>query len=73
MILPPELRQVLDGSGLPWWIEQGGRHRKVIVDGYFVAILPMSNVSLRGGSPRTRKNALAFIRQGIRRVREKRQ
>jgi hypothetical protein len=72
MILPPDLRQVLDGCGLPWWIEVGGRHRKVIVDGYFVAILPKSNVALRSGTPRTRKNALAFIRQGIRRVQEKR-
>jgi hypothetical protein len=73
MILPPEVRHVLDACGLPWRIEEGGRHRKVIVDGRFISILPKSNAALRSGTGRTRQNSLAHIRQGIRKVKERRE
>ncbi len=70
MMLPPDIRQLLDACGLPWRIEEGGRHRKVIVADHMVSILPKSNVNLRGGSKRTRCNSLAHIRRGIREAKE---
>ena len=70
MMLPHDLRCLLDSSGLPWRIEDGGRHRKVVVADRVVTILPMSNVALRRGAGRTRQNSLAFIRAGIRKAKE---
>ncbi|HEV8503653.1 MAG TPA: hypothetical protein VGR63_18930 [Casimicrobiaceae bacterium] len=70
MMLPPDLRRLLDGCGLPWRIEEGARHRKVIVDGRFISILPKSNSNLRNGTWRTHRNSMAHIRRGIREVME---
>ena len=72
LILPPDLRQLLDGSGLPWRIEEGSRHRKVIVADRTISILPKSDVSLRRGTWRAHRNSIAHIRRGIREVMEQR-
>ena len=68
MMLPPDVKEVLDASGLPWRIEEGSRHRKVFVADRLISILPKSNAALRRGTGRTRQNSLAHIRQGIRKV-----
>ena len=71
MMLPPDLRHLLDGSGLSWRIEEGGRHRKVIVGDLMISILPKSNSNLKNnGRGRTHRNSMAHIRQGIRKAKE---
>jgi hypothetical protein len=58
------MRQLLDESGLPWRIEEGSRHRKVIVAERVLTILPKSPVHIRRqGAPHM--NAMGHIRRGL--------
>jgi hypothetical protein len=63
--VPSDLRQVLDGSGLPWRIEHGTRHYKVRLADRLVAILPHSK-SHRDYIGRADKNAVARVRRFLR-------
>lgn len=38
--LPLEIRQALDATGRAWQIVPGSKHKKVLVDGHLVCILP---------------------------------
>lgn len=40
MKLPCELREALDGTGLPWEVEVGKKHYKVKLAGRLVAVYP---------------------------------
>lgn len=40
MKLPEELREALDGTGLPWEAEAGKKHYKVKLAGRLVAVYP---------------------------------
>ena len=64
-IVPAEMATLLRDSGLPWRVELGSRHYKVIVAGKFVTILPRSP-SARNHNGSGHKNALAHVRRAIR-------
>lgn len=64
--LPDELRKVLSSSGLPWRIETGTRHFKLIVDGRFAAIIPKGKAARSTSSQRAGKNTVAQVRRVIR-------
>lgn len=66
--LPDDLRQLLTDSGLPWRIETGGQHLKIIVGGRFVGILPKS-LHVRNKTYRAHKNTVAQVRRAIRKHR----
>lgn len=40
MRLHPKVREVLDEIGLPWSVEPGTKHDKLLVEGRVVTILP---------------------------------
>jgi hypothetical protein len=65
--LDEDVRAALEATGLPWIVKIGGRHRKVILAGRMVGILPIAS---NGGEPmsRARMNLLAQIRRAAREV-----
>ena len=64
--LPDDLREVLDSSRLPWRIDNGKRHFKLIIGGRLVAILPKSGrVDGAGIGLRAHKNTMANVRRAI--------
>jgi len=63
--LPPDMREVLAASGLPWHIENGSSHLKLIVGDRFTTILPKSN-RVRMMTNGAHRNAMAHIRRAIR-------
>ena len=63
--VPAKVRELLDASGLPWSLERGGRHWKIMVCGRLAGILPMSKPHSRLNS-RCEKNMIANIRRRIR-------
>lgn len=65
MRLPADMKAALEDSGLPWRIEAGGRHLKVIVNERFVTILPRS-ARVRMMTNGAHRNAMAHIRRAIR-------
>jgi len=60
----PKIIAALEQTGLPWEIKPGKRHRKVLVAGRVVTILP--NYSSGGEAGRHEQNAIAAIRRGAR-------
>ena len=62
--LPPDMRDSLVSSGLPWRIETGGSHFKLFIGKKLVTILPKSdhNRMMRNGAHR---GAMAYIRRAI--------
>jgi hypothetical protein len=60
---PDDLIALLKGSGLPWRIDNGGKHYKIMLAGHLAAILPRN-----GGWPegRAHKNMIAQIRRALR-------
>ena len=63
--LPTDMLDVLATSGLPWHIENGGSHLKVIVNGRFTTILPKAP-RVRMMTNGAHRNAMAHIRRAIR-------
>lgn len=61
--IEPAVRRVLDESGRPWSLEWGRRHRKLVVDGRVVAVVPRC---VREGHPRSSLNLLATVRRFLR-------
>ena len=66
--LPPDMKRLLDESGFAWTIEEGARHRKVIVAGRVITILPKSNGHVRRTTWRTHRNAMGHIRRELRKL-----
>jgi hypothetical protein len=63
--LPDELRKVLASSGLPWHIDTGTRHFKLIINGRFAAIIPKGKAARSTSSQRAGKNTVAQVRRVI--------
>lgn len=61
--LDPAIQQALDETRLPYSVEVGSRHRKIIVNGVFCGILPSGN---NKAGQRTTKNTIAQIRRAAR-------
>jgi hypothetical protein len=61
--LPDAVQQALTDTGLPYQIEQGAKHLKIVVADHLVGILP-----LKGGDERGRGhlNIVAQIRRAAR-------
>ncbi len=55
-----ELKKLLDSIGLPWSIEQGGKHKKIIMAGEFIGVVPMGRYS---GNRRGAMNIEMMIRR----------
>lgn len=62
-VLPRDLRDLLDESGVDWSAEYGSRHVKVRVGGALVACLSMN---YSGAKKHTQRNTEAAIRRAIR-------
>ena len=63
MKLSTAIRETLERSGLPWSLENGGRHIKIRVGGRLVGVYP------KGKTPDNRRgeaNVLAQIRRACR-------
>ena len=68
--LSSDIEAVLQESGLPWRIEKGARHHKVIVGTQFAGILPRGNTGYSNKAGRAHKNIIAQIRRAIRKQKE---
>jgi hypothetical protein len=67
MRVPDDLQALLDDSGLPWRIDNGKRHYKIIVDERLVGILPKGrDLHRKSHNARPHLNTLAQIRRIIR-------
>lgn len=61
MKIPPQVEAALNTTGLPWVLEQGGRHQKIKLGGRLVGILPNGKVNT--SHKRTLLNTIAQIRR----------
>jgi hypothetical protein len=67
--LPTDMRDMLATSGLPWRIENGSSHLKLIVGDRLTTILPKSN-RVRMMMNSAHRNAMSHIRRAIREQRQ---
>ena len=59
---------MLNASGLPWRLDNGKRHIKLIVGERFTTILPKAKLHSSANSPgKAHQNVLAQVRRTIRR------
>jgi hypothetical protein len=63
--MPNDLQRLLDESPVPYRIEIGTRHYKLIVGNRMATILPKSKKA-RAGTYRAHKNVMANVRRAIR-------
>lgn len=65
--LPREVEQELDRCGLPWSLEDGGKHNKIVLDGWIIGV-----VSKGGHGKRQQQgpNLRSVVRRGIKAVRD---
>jgi len=66
MTLPKDIVALLDGSGMPWSIEQGRRHAKLYLAGRFLTIFPRNSRRSDSLLGRAHLNVMALIRHAIR-------
>ena len=66
--IPPSAREALAASGLPWRLEPGKRHVKLVLCGKVVAVVPRG----KGKDGRSQLNLAAGIRRAIKREQEAR-
>lgn len=59
-MIPKEVQQALDETGLPYTIEEGTRHLKIKVAGHLVGVLPHK---IRNQGGRGQRNVIAQIRR----------
>jgi hypothetical protein len=64
------MQRLLDASGLPWWLEIGTRHNKLMVADRMITILPKSAHSVKRVG-RKHLNTLAHIRRGLRELEQR--
>ena len=64
MTCEAEIVELLKTSGVPWEIKNGSRHRKIVVGGKLVGILPHGKVR-EHISYRSQKNIVAQVRRAI--------
>lgn len=63
--LPDDLREFLSTTGLPFHVEMGGHHRKIIVGGRLAGILPITDRT-SSLNKRSHKNVMAQVRRVVR-------
>ena len=61
------LRPELEASGLPWSIDNGGKHLKLRLGGRLIGVLPKGSSHTQ--DPRATKNLVAQIRRAAREMR----
>lgn len=61
--LAPYLRDLLESSGLEWSVETGKKHRKVLLLGRVVLVVPFTE---KRSSWQQQRNAVAALRRAIR-------
>lgn len=66
MSLVESIRPELDRTGLPWQIVDGRRHKKIILAGRLVGILPLCDKGSLGRNRRTALNIRSQIRRAAR-------
>jgi hypothetical protein len=65
--LPADIEALLNGSGLPWRVVMGSRHRKVFVGNRLCAIIPTGGSTRLLSMPgRAQRNTISQIRRAIR-------
>ena len=64
--LPSEAVRLLKESGVPWRIDLGTRHYKLIVADRLITVLPRGGVHPDGYHGRADKNVMAHVRRAIR-------
>lgn len=70
--IPREITDAMEETGLPWSIVMGKRHRKLMLGGRLVTVIPtyFSKHSVAGGNTRAHKNVLANIRRAADRFKQ---
>jgi hypothetical protein len=66
----PRVVQALQATGLPYEFQDGGRHIKIRLAGYFVGILPKGGNSDSFGVTRAVNNSVTQIRRKARQLSE---
>lgn len=67
MKMAREVREALEECGLPWSLERGNRHFKIMVGGRFVGILPL-NGKISESSRRATLNIASQIKRAAREI-----
>ncbi len=60
--LPEEIVALLRASGKEWLVRQGGKHRKLIVEGRMIMVIPNGGWE---GKFRTMRNAELAVRRAL--------
>ena len=61
MNIEREIESTLRSSNRSWFIREGSRHRKIVIDGKLVGILPMT----KEAEGRAGKNVLSQVRRAV--------
>jgi hypothetical protein len=64
MKMPREIETALEKCGVPWSLQNGSRHFKIVVGGRFVGILPHGKI--QGNNKRATLNIAAQIKRAAR-------
>ncbi len=64
--LDDRVRAALDGAGVPWSVEPGKRHEKLLVRGRVVGVVPRASSGRMNRGGRAADNLLAAVRRAIR-------
>jgi hypothetical protein len=64
--IPPDTRDALDATGLPWRAEIGGNHVKIFLGQRFIGVSPLNGGSRGRHNDRGEKNLIAQIRRAAR-------
>ncbi len=64
MKIDPKVKQALEATGLPWYVETGTKHYKIRLNGKLVGVFPQGKKT--EASPRANINVIANIRRAAR-------
>lgn len=62
-LIPPDIEQMIVESGVTWEVRNGGKHRKLFIEGQFISPLSLSPMKMR-----TIKNFRARIKRHLDRI-----
>jgi len=68
MLLPNNVRELLEKSGQPWEIVNGAKHYKLIVGGRMATVLPHSPVYAKSNGGGRWRQVLSSIKRTIRKL-----
>lgn len=63
MKLHRHIKIALDATGLPWSLDRGGRHYKIVLNGRLIGIIPYGKGT---ENDRATRNIIAQIRRTVR-------